>query len=275
MKRSTQFGKVILAGAGCGDPELITVKAARYLGEADLVITDRLVSQEILDAYVPAGTPILHVGKQCNHHSSTAQKDINEMLVAFAAEKKLIVRLKGGDTAFFSNILDELETLVKEGIEFEIVPGITAASGASSYAGIPLTARGYSTSVRFLTNYTKTVVDESYWKELATTKDTLVFYMSSNTIDHLVERLKRNQISNEHLIAVISQASTPFQEVQISSFDDYNEKLRGKILISPSLVIIGKVVALHDSFKWFHNQNKNSNEYYFKPVEAQAICSLP
>ncbi len=275
MKRSTQFGKVILAGAGCGDPELITVKAARYLGEADLVITDRLVSQEILDTYVPAGTPILHVGKQCKHHASTAQTNINEMLVAYAAEKKLIVRLKGGDTAFFSNILDELQILIKAGIRFEIVPGITAASGASSYAGIPLTARGYATSVRFLTNYTKTVVSEEYWKELAAAKDTLVFYMSSNTLDHLVDRLKRNQISNEHLIAVISQASTPFQQVQISSFEDYDLKLKGKTFISPSLVIIGKVVALHDSFKWFDNQNNNGSEYYFKPVEEQTIYSLP
>jgi len=102
-------------------------------------------------------------------------------------------------------------------IAYEIVPGITAASGASAYAGIPLTARGYATSVRFLTNYTKTVVSESYWEELAHSSDTLVFYMSSNTLDHLVERLKRNGVSDDQLIAVVSQASTPFQQVAISS----------------------------------------------------------
>jgi len=100
MHLDKQYGKVILAGAGCGDPELITVKAAKYLSQADLVITDRLVSQAILDAYVPSGIPIIHVGKQCRHHGSTAQSDINEMLVQYASEHQLIVRLKGGDTAF-------------------------------------------------------------------------------------------------------------------------------------------------------------------------------
>lgn len=273
MRVSPNFGKVILAGAGCGDPELITVKAARYLGEADLVITDRLVSQEILDTYVTIGTPIINVGKQCNHHSSTAQKEINQLLLDSAQKNKLIVRLKGGDTAFFSNILDELQTLVNNEIPFEIVPGITAASGASAYAGIPLTARGYATAVRFLTNYTKTVVGEAYWKEVAATNDTLVFYMSSNTLDHLVENLRRNNISDEKLIAVVSQASTPFQEVCVSSFDDYETVLKGRTFLSPSLVIIGRVVALHDSFKWFNSSN--SDEYYFKPVNELAGSSLP
>jgi uroporphyrin-III C-methyltransferase/precorrin-2 dehydrogenase/sirohydrochlorin ferrochelatase/uroporphyrin-III C-methyltransferase len=278
MHKIISFGKVILAGAGCGDPELITVKAARYLQEADLVITDRLVSKSILDAYVSADTPIIYVGKQCKQKGSTPQENINQLLVNYAADKKLIVRLKGGDTAFFSNILDELQTLIAAGIRYEIIPGITAASGASSYAGIPLTARGYATSVRFLTSYNDKVLDESYWKDLANTTDTLVFYMSSNTIDHLVDKLKMYQISNDKKIAVISQATTPQQKIFIGSFDNYNNELKGKTFISPSLVIVGKVVALHESFDWFNNIN--SDEYYFKPVEElvqnvlpkQAIC---
>ena len=278
MHKIVSFGKVILAGAGCGDPELITVKAARYLQEADLVITDRLVSKAILDRYVSSNTPIIYVGKQCKQKGSTPQENINQLLVDYAAEYKLIVRLKGGDTAFFSNILDELQTLDGAGIRYEIVPGITAASGASAYAGIPLTARGYATSVRFLTSYNDKVLDENYWRDIASTPDTLVFYMSSNTLDQLVEKLQEYGISNDKKIAVISQATTPFQQVMIGSFDGYEKELKDKTFISPSLVIVGKVVALHESFNWFNN--KKSDEYYFKPVEdlvqnvlpKQAIC---
>lgn len=278
MHKIVSFGKVILAGAGCGDPELITVKVARYLQEADLVITDRLVSKSILDAYVSADTPIINVGKQCKQKGSTPQENINQLLVDYAADKKLIVRLKGGDTAFFSNILDELQTLTAAGIRYEIVPGITAASGASAYAGIPLTARGYATSVRFLTNYTDKILTDSYWKDLAGTTDTLVFYMSSNAIDHLVDKLREHQISNDKKIAVVSQATTPNQNVQVGSFERYEQDLKGKTFVSPSLVIIGKVVELHETFNWYNNNN--TDEYYFKPVEdlvqnvlpKQAIC---
>ena len=278
MHKIVSFGKVLLAGAGCGDPELITVKAARYLQEADLVITDRLVSKAILDTYVAPNTPIIYVGKQCKQKGSTPQEDINQLLVDYAADYKLIVRLKGGDTAFFSNILDELHTLNNAGIRYEIIPGITAASGASSYAGIPLTARGYATSVRFLTSYNDKVLDENYWRGLAQTPDTLVFYMSSNTLDQLVDQLRAYGISNDNKIAVVSQATTHFQQVQIGSFDGYENELKGKIFISPSLVIIGKVVTLHESFNWYNNIK--TDEYYFKPVEdlvqnvlpKQAIC---
>jgi uroporphyrin-III C-methyltransferase len=248
------------------------------LQEADLVITDRLVSKSILDTYVSSDTPIIYVGKQCKQKGSTPQENINQLLVDYAADKKLIVRLKGGDTAFFSNILDELQALTAAGIRYEIIPGITAASGASSYAGIPLTARGYATSVRFLTSYNDKILDEVYWKELAQTVDTLVFYMSSNTIDHLVEKLKKYEISNDKKIAVVSQATTPLQKIFIGSFDNYENELKGKTFISPSLVIVGKVVALHESFGWF--TNNKSEAYYFKPVEElvqnvlpkQAIC---
>jgi uroporphyrin-III C-methyltransferase/precorrin-2 dehydrogenase/sirohydrochlorin ferrochelatase/uroporphyrin-III C-methyltransferase len=273
MHKIVSFGKVILAGAGCGDPELITVKAARYLQEADLVITDRLVSKSILDTYVSSNTPIIYVGKQCKQKGSTPQENINQLLVDYAADKKLIVRLKGGDTAFFSNILDELQTLNEAGIRYEIVPGITAASGASSYAGIPLTARGYATSVRFLTSYKDSVLDEKYWRDLASTPDTLVFYMSSNTLDQLVEKLRGYGISNDKKIAVVSQATTPVQQVQIGSFDGYESELKGNIFISPSLVIVGRVVELHESFHWFNN--KISDEYYFKPVEELVQNVLP
>ncbi|MEJ7671674.1 MAG: uroporphyrinogen-III C-methyltransferase [Chitinophagaceae bacterium] len=182
-------GKVVIAGAGPGDPELITVKVARYLQQADVVLSDRLVSEKILETYVRKDAEIIHVGKQCRRGVSTPQQTINELIVKYALQGKFVVRLKGGDVSIFSNIMDELETLVVNDISYEIVPGVTAALGAAATAGIPLTARGYSTAVRFLTYYKSDIVTDEYWKELANTDDTLVLYMSSETLDNVVEKL--------------------------------------------------------------------------------------
>ncbi len=261
---TNKMGKVIIAGAGCGDPELITVKAARCLHSADVVLTDRLVSEDILKQYVGEKAEIIYVGKQCRRGFSTPQETINEMLVQFASEGKSVVRLKGGDVSVFSNILDELQVLTANKIPYEIIPGITAATGAAAYAGIPLTARGYSTAVRLLTFYKSDVVTAAYWKELANTNDTLVFYMSSETLDDIVTQLTDNHIGKDKLIAIIEQATTPLQQVHISSFNHYNDQLKGKRFISPSLVIIGKVVALQEQFAWLPDSNRQ--EYYFKPM---------
>jgi uroporphyrin-III C-methyltransferase len=258
------IGKVILAGAGCGDPELITVKAARYLQQADVVLTDRLVSKEILDRYVSNDAEIIYVGKQCRRGYSTPQQSINAYIVEYALQGKLVVRLKGGDVSIFSNILDELQTVVEHNIPYEIIPGVTAALGASAYAGIPLTGRGFSTAVRLLTSYKSDIVTDEYWKELSQTTDTLVFYMSSETLDNVVENLVKYNIDQEKLLAVIEQATTPLQNVHITSLYDYEKALKGRSFISPSLVIIGKVVALHEKFAWL--PDVESTDIYFKPV---------
>ena len=142
-------GKVVLMGAGPGDPELLTVKAFRILQTADVILSDRLVSPEILSDYVSPKAEIVYVGKQCRRGASTPQETINELMVIYASEGKLVVRLKGGDVSIFSNVLDELETLVQHQIPYEIVPGVTAALGAGAYSGIPLTARDHATAVRF------------------------------------------------------------------------------------------------------------------------------
>lgn len=259
------IGKVILAGAGCGDPELITVKAMRYLQQADVVLTDRLVSKEILERYVRNNAEIIYVGKQCRRGYSTPQQSINAYIVEYALQGKLVVRLKGGDVSIFSNILDELQAIVDNNIPYEIIPGVTAALGASAYAGIPLTGRGLSTAVRLLTSYTSDIVSDEYWQELSQTTDTLVFYMSSETLDNVVEKLVKYNIDPQKLLAVIEQATTPLQNVHISSLYDYELNLKGRSFISPSLVIIGKVVALHEKFAWL--PNSKSSEYYFKPVD--------
>lgn len=260
-------GKVILAGAGPGDPELITLKAVRYLGVADVVLTDRLVSEVILQEHVRPCAEIIYVGKQCRRGISTPQNTINRLLVEFALQGKLVVRLKGGDVSIFSNIMDELDVLKANDIPYEIIPAVTAALGAAAYAGIPLTARGYSTAVRFLTFYKKDIVSDAYWAELAATNDTLVFYMSSETLPLIVEKLQANNISREKLLAVAEQATTPMQKIHISGFDDFKEKLADRLFLSPSLVIIGKVVALHEQFAWI--ADSGSMDYYFKPLIAK------
>ena len=178
MSHQNQIQKVIFAGAGPGDPELLTLKTVRCLREAEVVITDRLVSDVIVDSYVSSKALVLHAGKQRQKEGSTPQHIINELLVEYALQGKKVIRLKGGDVSVFSNLLDELQALNKYGIPYEIVPGITAASGAAAYAGIPLTARNHAQSVRFLTLHKNDMIQSSHWKELANTEDTLVFYMS-------------------------------------------------------------------------------------------------
>ncbi len=263
--KNHHIGKVIIAGAGCGDPELITVKVARYLQMADVVLTDRLVSKKILESYVSPNATIIYVGKQCRRGFSTPQQTINEYIVEYALQGKLVVRLKGGDVSIFSNILDELQAAKKHNIPYEIIPGVTAALGAAAFAGIPLTGRGLSTAVRLLTSYKSDIVTDDYWKELAQTNDTLVFYMSSETLDNVVENLVKYAIDPTKLLAIIEQATTPLQSVHISSLYEYDKNLKGKIFASPSLVIIGKVVALHHQFAWL--PNSHSDDTYFKPVE--------
>lgn len=262
-------GKVILIGAGPGDPELLTIKAYRTLQTADVVLADRLVSPEILRSYVPSQTAIVYVGKQCRRGASTPQQTINELLVRYAAEGKVVVRLKGGDVSIFSNVLDELETLMKHGIAYEIIPGVTAALGAAAYSGIPLTARAHATAVRFITAYKSDVVTEAYWKELANTEDTLVFYMSSETLDNVVANLVQNGIDSEKELAVIEQATTPYQKVYTSNLYDYEATLKDKTFFSPTLVIIGKVVGLHKQYAW-RSEEAQTVEYFKSLYEAPA-----
>ena len=267
QQTGTNKGKVIIAGAGPGDPELITLKAMKSLAVADIILTDRLVSPEILTRYANPAAAVIHVGKQCRHGHSTPQATINKLLVEHAREGKLVVRLKGGDVSVFANVLDELSVLDAHQIPFEIIPGITAAAGAAAYAGIPLTARGYSTAVRLLTYYKSDVLTDAYWEELASTDDTLVFYMSAEMLHPLVQQLTRFHISPSKLLAVIEQATTPQQHIQVTSLYDLQLEVMPEDLISPTLIIVGKVVGLHHRFS--RKKNNNARSYYFKPVRKQ------
>lgn len=264
MKTTNKTPKVYLIGAGPGDPDLITVKAIRAITEADVILCDRLVSPEIVDNYVGKETEIVYVGKECSKKASTPQSSINELMVEYALQNKTVARLKGGDVSIFSNILDELQVLKESKIAYEIIPGVTAALGAAAYAGMPLTARGYATSVRFLTYYKSEILTEDYWKEIAETNDTLVFYMSVGNLTNLVDKFKEYGVSSEKKIAVIEQATTPFQKVYTSSFEDFAQKLGHKLFASPSLVVIGKIVNLHEEFSWL--QNTDEEGLYFKSI---------
>lgn len=246
------MGKVILIGAGPGDPELITVKAVRYLQQADVILTDRLVSEQILEEYANPNAEIFLVGKEgCNKEKSISQKEIDQLLVQYGSEDKLVVRLKGGDIAFFSNVLNELEILSRFEIPYEIVPGITAASGASAYAGMPLTARGYARGVRFLTFSKKHQLDIDNWDDLTITSDTLVFYMAGEAWYDLATIFLSKGISSNKGLAIIEQATTPFQKVRIFSFKDLQTEKPIFDFVSPSLVIVGDVVSLHEKYSWY------------------------
>jgi uroporphyrin-III C-methyltransferase len=261
-----QSHTVYFIGAGPGDPDLITVKAAKILQKADVVITDRLVSEEILQEYVSLSAQVIAVGKQGGSNASATQQEINELLVEKAALHQNVVRLKGGDTSIFSNILDELLALHTAGIAYEIIPGITALSGAAAYTGIPLTARGYATGVRILTYYKNTVIAPDAWRELAEMKDTLILYMSAAALPEVVNMLLQHGAEVTTPFVVVEQATTPNQYVYSATLQHYNNEAQKEDFISPSLVIIGKVAGLYRQFAWIPNNKERMP--YFTPLDT-------
>jgi len=256
-----QLNKVYFIGAGPGDPDLLTVKATKILQKAEVVITDRLVNEDILQEYVPFSAQVIAVGKQGGSNASTPQQEINELLVEKATLHQHVVRLKGGDTSIFSNILDELIALHASGIAYEIIPGITALSGAAAYTGIPLTAREYTTGVRILTYYKSTAIAPDAWRELANMKDTLVLYMSVTALPEVVNKLLQYGADGTTPFVVVDQATTPKQYVYSATLQQYNSELPKEDFISPSLVIIGKVAGLYRQFAWLPN-NKERVPYF-------------
>lgn len=251
MNQSASKGFVVLAGAGPGDAELITLKLQQRLSVADVIITDRLVNPQIIQTHARKNALIVVAGKQGFNDASYTQEEINELIVEYGLQGKFVVRLKGGDIAFFSNVLDELQILKQHSIPFEIIPGITAASGASAYAGIPLTARGYAQGVQFVTFNPNTISSDEQWKALAMTDDTLVCYMASKNLFSVAQALVQHGGSMQKPLAVIEQATTPHQKIYISSLQNCAIDFADMEFLSPSLVIIGNVVHLQKEFNWF------------------------
>lgn len=257
--------KVIFAGAGPGDPGLLTIKAANALRNADVVIVDRLVSEEIITEYVSYKALVIPVGKQGGSNASTPQQEINELIVAMAQTHNHVVRLKGGDVSLFSNILDELLALNNAGIGYELIPGITALSGAAAYTGIPLTARNHATGVKILTYYKHTAIEPQAWKALAAMDDTLVFYMSCAALPDVVKNLLQHGADATTPFVVVEQATTPNQHVHYYTLQQFASLQQHPAFISPSLVIVGKVAGLYKQFAWLPNSSTRSS--YFAPLD--------
>ncbi|NNG82657.1 siroheme synthase CysG [Acinetobacter sp. ANC 5378] len=244
----TPKGEVYLVGAGPGDPELLTLKALRLMQQADVVIYDRLVSPPILDLCRRDAEKI-YVGKARSNHS-VPQEGINALLVEYAAQGKRVCRLKGGDPFIFGRGGEEIQELFAAGVVFQVVPGITAASGCSAYAGIPLTHRDYAQSVRFLTGHLKEGSPELPWNELVYENQTLVLYMGLVGLEKICAQLIAHGQRPNMPVALISKGTTPDQKVVVGTLADIASKVTEHQIQAPTLTIIGEVVKLREQLQW-------------------------
>lgn len=248
--RDSKVGRVFLIGAGPGDPDLLTVKALRLIQGAALVVYDRLVSKEIMDLIPPAAERV-YAGKALgNHH--LVQDEINDLLLRLARSGRDVVRLKGGDPFVFGRGSEEALHLARHEIAFEVVPGISAAAGCSTYAGIPLTHRGLATGVRFVTGHLRD--DRSLdldWTRLADPDVTLAVYMGLQALPEISAQLMAAGLPADTPAAAIESGTTPRQRRVIGTLSTLLELTRAAGLQAPTLLIIGRVVGLADELDWF------------------------
>lgn len=233
-------GHVYLVGAGSGDAELLTLKAARLLMQADAVVYDRLVGDEVL-ALIPSGSERYYVGKARGHHS-VPQAEIGALMVKLAREGKSVVRLKGGDPAVFARMGEELDALAAAAVPATIVPGITAASAVAACMGIPLTDRGHAQQLRFVTAQLCREDGTPDWAALARKEETLVFYMGLSKVTAICQGLRQAGLPDEWPIMLVANASQPEQQSLVGSLADMPEKLAAHPLPSPCLIVVGSVV---------------------------------
>ena len=255
VEQSDKKGEVYLIGAGPGDPDLLTFRALRLMQQADVVVYDRLVSPEILDM-ARRDAERIYVGKQRSHHS-LPQESINELLADLASSGKRVARLKGGDPFIFGRGGEEIETLMQRGIAFQVVPGITAASGCASYAGIPLTHRDHAQSCTFVTGHLKDGSINLNWKQLASPNQTIVIYMGLVGLQHICQALIEHGCPPEHPIAIIQQGTTPSQRVITGTLSDISFKVEDADIKPPTLIIVGTVVKLREKLSWFESNIKH------------------
>lgn len=242
-------GEVYLVGAGPGDPDLLSFRALRLMQQSDVVLYDRLVAKEILDL-VRREAERIYVGKQRAYHSMR-QDEINRIMVTLAKQGKRVLRLKGGDPFIFGRGGEEIDTLAAEGIPFQIVPGITAASGCAAYAGIPLTHRDYAQSCVFVAAHLQGGAMDLNWTVLAHPQQTLVCYMGLSGIDVLCRELIAHGVSKDMPAALVEQGTTQHQRVFAGVLSTLPDIVRNANVHAPTLIIIGEVVRLHNKLSWF------------------------
>jgi uroporphyrin-III C-methyltransferase/precorrin-2 dehydrogenase/sirohydrochlorin ferrochelatase len=243
-------GMVSLVGAGPGDPDLLTLRAYRIIQEADVVVYDRLVSPEVM-ALVRNDAERIYAGKERNQHA-LPQEEINRLLARLAKEGQHVVRLKGGDPFIFGRGGEEIETLMEEGIPFQVIPGITAASGCAAYAGIPLTHRDFAQSVTFVTGHLKEgVIGDLDWERLAQPQQTLVIYMGLQGLDQICQALLRHGCEPDRPAALVQQGTTRHQKVIAATVATLPDDVAKAGASAPTLVIVGQVVGLRKLFSWF------------------------
>ena len=250
---SDKIGTVYLVGAGPGDPELLTLKALRALQDADVILHDRLVPAAVLD-FARRDAALICVGKSAGHLGS-AQSEINAMLIEHANRGLRVVRLKGGDPFIFGRGGEELQALAAAGINFSVVPGITAALGAAAYAGIPLTHREHAHSVTFVTGHTpgkgEGPDNEPNWRALAMPGATAVFYMGLARLDHIVAKLLEHGAPAIRPAGIVAQGTASDQRVVTGTLATISAAAAAANLQAPALFIVGDVVSLHSSLAWF------------------------
>ncbi|MGF1686768.1 uroporphyrinogen-III C-methyltransferase [Photobacterium japonica] len=246
-----EHGLVSLVGAGPGDPDLLTVKGYHVIQQADVVVYDRLVSADIL-ALASEHAEMIYVGKQLDYHC-VPQDQINQLLVDKALAGKRVVRLKGGDSFIFGRGGEELETLAEHNIHFEVVPGITAAAGATAYAGIPLTHRDHAQAVQFITGHVQKDGKEIDWQAVAQSNATLVFYMGLKQSGYIADKLLTHGLANDMPCAIIENGTR--REQRVFRCDLHALPNVAKQAKSPALIVVGSVTALHEKLDWFNRES--------------------
>lgn len=244
-------GRVYLVGAGPGDPELLTLRAMRLLQQAHVVVYDHLVSSAVLD-FVSPGAERIYAGKRRNEHT-LRQEEINALLIKLASQGRQVVRLKGGDPFIFGRGGEELQALAAQGIAFEVVPGVTAASGVACYAGIPLTHRDYAQSCIFVTGHLKNGTADLDWPSLVRLNQTVVIYMGLGGLPEICRQMMAHGAAPNLPIAVVQDGSIATQTVVTGTLADMPERVAQAGLKSPCLTIIGEVVKLHAALAWFRS----------------------
>ncbi|MDR1854212.1 MAG: uroporphyrinogen-III C-methyltransferase [Azoarcus sp.] len=242
-------GKVWLVGAGPGDPELLTLKAARLIAAADAIVHDHLVGEGVL-ALARPDARLIYAGKQASRHT-LPQEEINALLLKLARENLAVVRLKGGDPFIFGRGGEELEALATAGVAFEVVPGVTAASGCAAYAGFPLTHRDHARMLTFVTGHLRRGGLDLDWPALARPRQTVVFYMGVGAADEIGRQLLAHGRAGATPVAVVRQGTLDGQTTLFTTLAEFPARLRTAGIEPPALIVVGEVVRLHERLRWF------------------------